>query len=130
MALMKFREPNQVKWMGSRPGHDGTHVAISKGATNASVELYEVPAGKVFYLCHASMGFSAVAAGRANLFINTNIPALWFICFYDVVLAASDPATHDAAYWPPIEIPAAYKLYIHSNAVGLTIWGQIHGWVE
>jgi len=86
MALMKFREPNQVKWVGVRPGHNGTQIIRSQGADNATVELYLVPVGQTFYLCSASLGYRLVVDGYVKLFINDLVPAQWFLCFEDVLL--------------------------------------------
>jgi len=130
MALMKFREPNQVKWVGVRPGHNGTQIIRSQGADNATVELYLVPVGQTFYLCSASLGYRLVVDGYVKLFINDLVPAQWFLCFEDVLLALSPAQTVTDSYWPPIEVPAGYTFYIQSAGAGLQAWGQIHGWVE
>jgi len=76
MALMKFREPNQVRRVGVRPAHDGTQVLERGSADNATVVLYTVPAGKVFYLCHAWLNVQGVAAGSVYLAIYDGVPAV------------------------------------------------------
>ena len=130
MALMKFREPNQVKWIGTRPGHDGTQVLARGAADSATTVLYTVPVGNTFYLCHSMMGYGAIAAGIAVFEIQDLVPVRVVDLFYDTLVAGIAGNSKNASYWPPIEIPAGYRIVVVSSAVGLTVHGTVFGWVE
>jgi len=52
MAYATFREPNQVKWVGVLPGHNGEQVIAQAVADNSTVIAYTVPAGKILLLSH------------------------------------------------------------------------------
>jgi len=130
MALMKFREQNQVRWQGVRPAHDGTQRVGDATATAAAAQVLLVGAGKIFYLCTAMMGFSAIAAGWCDLAVNTAIPALWHRLLVDYVAAAASGITKSITFWPPLEIPAGYTIDVASGAAGLTVYGAVFGWEE
>ena len=130
MALMKFREPNQVKWQGVRPGHNGTQVLADGQCDNSTIILYTVPAGKVFYWCGWNMiAYGPAAAGDSYLYIYTAVPAIWRRIqrfFY----AITDSRALSKSYWPPLEIPEGYSIRLVSTVVGHALQGSIHGWVE
>ena len=76
MALMTFREPNQVKWVGSRPGHNGTQIFGYALATNAVATCYFAPAGKAGYIYGLDLAASSGAnPGLASLQIWDAVPA-------------------------------------------------------
>jgi len=130
MALMKFREPNQVRRVGVRPAHDGTQVLERGSADNATVVLYTVPAGKVFYLCHAWLNVQGVAAGSVYLAIYDGVPAVWRLLYTTAVPINTFYTVGEGNYYPPIEIPTTYSLRINSVGANCTARGLIHGWVE
>lgn len=130
MALMKFREPNQVLWQGVRPAHDGTQVLKRALASNNIAIVYTVPAASTFYLCHAVIGYSGMAAGLATSEIQNAVPAREINIFYDMMLAASEGVTKHAFFWPPIEMLTGWRVTVSSNAVGLDVHLNIFGWVE
>jgi len=130
MALMKFREGNRVKWIGSKPGHDGTQVFTSFPATNATAIVYTVPVGSVLYLVESFLGVTAIAAGYVVLQIqNAGGAFVRHLCFIQVGAAAPVHDSHFTA-WPPVELPAGFTIRVQSSAVGLTAYGAIFGWVE
>ena len=130
MALMKFREPNQVRWQGVRPAHNGTQVWEHKDADNVTIPIYTVPAGQVLYLCHASLSFLAIAAGGYALFVRDLLDAYYHGFIEGVQIAATDGLFVSDAYCPPIEVPAGFDIVVWSGAAGLNVRGTIHGWVE
>jgi len=130
MALMKFREPNQVRWIGSRPGHNGTQVLIRQSATNATAILYTVPVGKTLYLCSVGLGYFATAAGLVQLTIRDDGLATIAFLLSDFITGAVDGQSKNISYYPPIEIPESWTLRVHSSAVGLSVHTYLFGWVE
>ena len=130
MALMKFREPNQVKWMGLRPGHNGTQVRGYISVDNADAIVYTVPADKTFYLCSLTLGYLALAAGVAEISLRNAADA--FLCNFlrDVIVATSSGRSQSLTFWPPMEITSLYDIFIKSNAAGLQINGFVFGWYE
>ena len=130
MSAMKFREPNQVKWVGIRPAHNGTQILAKANADNGNTVVYTVPTGKTLYLVHIAVG------------IYTNVTGDWYVTIRDSsaveliyphigVNIANQPAEHAVAtYWPPIEMSAGYDVMVHSGATGLKVWCSIIGWLE
>ena len=130
MALMKHREPNQVKWMGSRPGHNGTQVWAPGQATAAMQVVYTVPADLTLYLTHASLNVNALATGNGSLEVWTAAPGYHSTLLSHFYLTGVEGGSENASYWPPIEIPTGYRFRLYATGAGLTIRALLHGWVE
>jgi len=130
MALMEFREPNQVKWVGSRPGHNGTQILSYESATNGTGVIYTVPAGYTFFLC-GIYGLLVAGAnpGLGGVFSYDAVPAI-DIRLLMLYAAANEIEHRHMTYWPPVEIEAGYSLRSYSSAVGLMMRGTINGWIE
>ena len=130
MSAMSYREPNQVKWVGIRPGHNGTQIAISQVAVNATAIVYAVPAGKTFYLSHAQLNFYSVLAAITFLLYVRNAAD---VAQYNIISLASGVAGHLAVpcvFNPPIEIPALWDIVVSSNSLSGNAYAFIHGWAE
>ena len=127
---MHFREPNQVKWVGSRPGHNGTQVLVQGAAENNTHTFYTVPVGQTFYWTFAAISYVGLAAGAVSLTIYDNLAA--FVCYVagDILVAAVNTPGRAFNMCPPLEIPAGYTIRLTSGAIGLRIRCIIHGWVE
>ena len=130
MALMKFREPNQVQWQGVRPGHNGTQVLESfSTALVVPTPFYTVPAGKTFFLTYAGLFQSINITGRLILDIYTDAPAYWRRLLTGLSLLNQISLAINVSYWPPIEVPAGYIFYVEQSAIA-GVLAVIHGWVE
>lgn len=129
MAVMGFREPNQVKWTGTRPGHNGTQVVASAQASGNTQLLYTVPAGNTLYLCSAWISYDGGAAGRGLMYINTPGAVRWLVPA-SAHITANGSYVYGMTYWPPLEVPAGYLIYSTSAVVGCLLSGNIFGWVE
>lgn len=130
MALMDFREPNQVKWVGMRPGHNGTQVALTGMANNNTVVVYTVPAGQTLYLCTVTLTSNFGAAGSGWAWLET-AGAVFVYGFSGVLNTAGSGALGSTAqFWPPMEVPTGYVIKVISGAAGLLIYASIYGWVE
>jgi hypothetical protein len=128
---MKFREPNRARWVGTRPAHDGEQVIAYKLAVDATQIIYTVPAGKVLHLTNAMIFASSLAVGHGYIFIRNvaDVPVLYLVQFR-YISGAGMGTGHANQYWPPIEVLEGYDIAITSGAAGLTLFGNIHGWVE
>ena len=120
------REPNQVKWIGVRPGHNGIQVIENNAANNAVVIIYTVPAGKLFLLFGYFYHQYATAASTGYLAVYNAVPA-------DVhhLAGGQSPAVSVFAvtrdYTVPLEFPAGYSFRISSSAAGMYVQCSIDG---
>ena len=130
MSDMMFREPNQVKWQGSRPGHNGTQVLEGAiiGAINFTI-LYTVPVGTRFFMTYAGLSNYLNIGGNRHLCIYDAGGVIWRVLFgsMNVVNVPSSPVT--ATFNPPIELAAAFSIRVYQQALMGTI-ASVHGWVE
>ena len=117
------REPNQVKWVGVRPGHNGEQVLnLIDRAVNAL--LYTVPADKILLIFSWQIGIGTAAAGNARLQLETAVPAVYYELGNCLNGAGLTSANSQQALWVPIEVPATYRIYLTTNIACL---GGIHG---
>jgi len=130
MALMKFRESNQVRWQGSRPGHNGTQV-LENGATALLVptSFYTVTALKTFYLTHAVLYNSINLTTNIYLDIYDTTPVFWRRLLGGRPFLNAANVSINASYWPPIEVPTGYFFYLF-QAANAGIAAVIAGWEE
>ena len=118
-----FREPNQVKWIGVRPGHNGVEV-FEEFYGNAAAEFYEVPLAKLLFLFDWHLGLTGAAGGDAFLEIRNAVDA-HFRYIASCSGQAANPGTNSTqALWVPIEIPALFDFRV---ITGLTTTAYIHG---
>ena len=130
MSDMHFRAPNQAKWMGTRPGHNGVQVFLgAEVALVVPTSFYTVPAGQTLYLTFAFLGRANPIAANLSLSVYDDTPVLWQHIFHTHMLLNDPSPPHIASFWPPIEIPAGYHLYYNQNVNALLSY-CIHGWVE
>lgn len=127
---MGFRENNQVKWIGSRPAHNGEQVAESNVANNNTVVLYTVGAGKVLYITDWAIGVVGNFSGEGYLCVRDNLAAVQYeFCFARCIAGVLMRGLTSSTFYP-IEVPATWDVAVYSGVAGLTIRGFIHGWVE
>jgi len=130
MALMKFREPNQVKWQGFRPGHNGEQITLFQNVTNGTISIYTVAAGKTFYLTDWVFTVSdSVGGGRGLLLVQNLVPATEYYIVWHVIQGIGG-WMESCALTYPIEIPTGWKIRVSSDIVTTFVSGFIHGWVE
>ena len=126
MALMEFREPNQVKWMGSRPGHNGAQKLI-KIETAVPALLYTVSAGTTFFLTSYFFGITSNGIGASDLQVRNAADAIQYYLGW-VISYTSNPGNKVGMSFPfPIEIPAGWDFYTSAT---LNTLGFIAGWEE
>ena len=120
------REPNQVKWVGVRPGHNGEQINRCNTVDNGTVILYTVPADKLLLIhYHYASGFAA-ANGILSFSIFDAVPAnvgeIWQARF-----RTAEGWGVAVSHFFPIEIPTGYSLRLISDTVGVTINAGFHG---
>jgi len=130
MALMKFREPNQVKWVGSRPGHNGTLSIKSTVAENEVDVFYTVGAGDTFYLVGWSCGIRNAAAAVANVAFFMGIGGVGTYYFLLDRVPVDDGSRLAGNFYPPMECPAGTTFSASSPALNVSVMASIWGWVE
>jgi hypothetical protein len=130
MALMLHREPNQVKWVGTRPGHNGTQITKYNTALNNTVIIHTVTAGKTLYLVSAQIFTPNVGAVYGTLFIRDTLDA---ITMYLAGIINTPTGAVSGQLWtsyPPLEVAAGYDICVLSSAAGVNYIGSIFGWEE
>lgn len=130
MALMGWREPNQVKWVGTRPAHRGTQIGKSASAVNATAIVYTVTAGKTLYLCTASLMTETATVSAGIFSIRDGADVSWLHLTMGRANTAGYFIAPCVTFWPPLEVPAGYDIVVFSSAA-LAAWtGSIFGWEE
>ena len=129
MAML-YREPNMVKWVGVRPGHNGTQIAKYAAVVNATAIVHTVTAGKTLFLCTATLGMSVASAGSGILFIRDGADVLTMLLAALQWSAGGGLHSGPFTAYPPIEIPSGYDIVVESTAAVLTVVGSIFGWEE
>lgn len=130
MSAMAFREPNQVKWMGTRPGHNGTQVLGYGAATVQTLNLWTVSAGKTGYLIAASINTVTNVTGTGRLGIRDVADAVVAILCSNMWTAAGAITGQPWYSWPPIEMPSGYDVFLVASGAGFTALGTVFGWEE
>lgn len=129
MAAMTFRESNQVKWVGVRPGHNGTQILARTAANNSTNIVYTVTAGKTLFLHSYQLNISCGTNNIAfNMYIRTDAAVTWHQVSYGKSYASKNNMTCQS-FNPPLEIPAEYQIMIQAGA---DLWAYccIQGWEE
>lgn len=127
---MAFREGNQVKWVGTRPGHNGVQILESGMIANGEAILYTVLAGQRFFWTWFSFSIHGNADGNGYLYIYDDGPAIW-----RTVVRAFNKLDVSANYSfssmnPPIELLPEYSVRLVSDSLGTAVSCCIHGWAE
>jgi hypothetical protein len=130
MAMMKYREPNEVKWFGVRPAHRGEQVAKTAQALNATVVVHTVTAGKTLFLVQANLVPLAHTSSYSRMYIRDGADALWFYLCGANNQAGLTWACPSFEPMIPLEVPAGYDLVVVSGAATVTVQGSIFGWEE
>ena len=125
-----FREPNQVKWVGVRPGHNGEQIleGIIVGAINFTA-IYTVPADKMFFMTYAALSNILNIGGNAYLCIYDDTPAIWRVLFGFLNILNVPAPGPVATFNPPIELAAGYSIRVYQSALIGAI-ASVHGWVS
>ena len=130
MSAMSFREPNQVKWVGVRPAHNGEQVVASGLASNSTAILYTVPSNKTFYfVSYGATAYIAATGISAWMQIYDGAGALWNTII-DFISDSVGALRADNTFYPPMELPSGYSIRLVSNDSNVQIRAFIFGWEE
>lgn len=130
MALMSFREPNVVKWIGTRPAHSWTQIAKGAQALNATVVIHTVTAGKTLFLVESLLALITGSSGIGLLWVRDGADAL--VRYLGWAAWGAGLMSGDGHFQPmiPYEIPAGYDICCSTSAATLTCHGNIFGGEE
>ena len=130
MALMKFREPNQVAWQGSRPAHRGTQVLKEATVDNSTAIIHTVTSGKTLYLCTITLGTLVSVTGHQSVRLRdgSDVHVVYFLSSRDLLNVLVTPMLWTS--WPPAEIPAGYDITVVGSGGGHVVRGTVFGWEE
>ena len=118
-----YREPNQVKWIGVRPGHNGEQVIVDiNSAVNA--DLYTVPVDSLLMIFGWSWSVNQNAGADVRIEVKTDGAAhyMWLSMVTAQAGAPSSESTQDK--FVPIELPEGYVISIVTTRQA---YGHIHG---
>ncbi len=127
---VNFREPNQVRWIGFRPGHNGTQVTKQGAANNTTTIVHTVTAGKVLYLVDWTVGWESLALGSWCALRVRNAADVLAFDIWTMPTRAVLNGGLAVAYIYPIEIPAGYDVVVAAANGNVSIYGFIHGWED
>ena len=130
MALMGFREPNQVKWVGVRPGHRGTQITGHNVSAGVIVDVLQVTAGKKGYITEITIGLNMGAAGASLVYWTDSANAIQETLFEVSLAGATFVLGIPIKYWPPLEIGDNHKIRALSAAAGVALYVTAKGWEE
>ena len=130
MALMGFREFNQARWVGIRPGHRGTQVLLDINVAPGTVEIIDGTQTTITYLTDWSLGMGRNVSAKTDMFITTNANVHVCTLAYIGTMTNHPSAVAIQALQYPIELPAGYKVKVTVVGVGSDVKGYLHGWEE
>jgi len=130
MALMKFREPNQVRWQGVRPAHDGERfgafVSLNGVGWNAVLPVH---ATMTRYVTYFYMGMPHNLVQRASLAVRNDVAAV-IQQFGDWESVVANPGIWVCqSFWPPVEVPPNWTIDMNLSVAAWTRCGVL-GWRE
>ena len=132
MALMTYREANQVLWRGVRPAHDGTQITKAMAQTGAGeANIYAGHATKKLFITYLMLSSREDIAAAGTAYIKT-IPigegAAVRLMDHRYDVAGHQCSASNLAF--PIEVAANQAVIIGSTNANIDAHGIIHGWIE
>jgi len=130
MSAMLYREDNKVLWRGVRPAHNGVQVAKSALATNNTVILHTVTAGKTLFLTTMVYGTDPEAVGLCQMQVRNVADVVQYTIQNFIPRTTSTSFSGSITFNPPLEIPAGYDIILVSGIAMLDLNCFINGWEE
>ena len=125
MAIL-HREPNQVKWIGVRPGHNGEQVIEGDTAVNVLKTIYTVPADKILLLNNYVATIYCAAGGNGSVMIYNAVPALYRTLVL-MPATANDNGFVSVSFPMPIELSEGFSIRALTTAANIDLWVTING---
>ena len=130
MSAMNFREPNQVKWVGVRPAHNGEQLAINNNAQGTTITMYTVPTDQVAFVDLMVVTLDCNAANHiSGVYVEDSGGTIIYRIIGTYVRDIST-RVYPISFYPPLELPSGYQIIISSDSSDLITRVFIHGWVE
>lgn len=130
MALMDFREHDELKWLGVRPAHHGEQVLTQiETATIGHVIIYTVPAGKTLFLTYIFIGNATDDTAQYGISIFDSAPAFTNFLVMARVRTPYFGISLPCNFWPPIELEEGFSVRTYCHIARNRI-STIHGWIE
>ena len=130
MALMKFREPNQVRWIGSRPAHNGTQVSEYRATNVAGItNLLPAQATQTQYITYFFISTEANGSNNVLMELRTPVPAIVWVLGVGRGLLAYKGEFASGSFWPPLEVLPTYTIDLELSGA---VWcaAGVLGWIE
>jgi len=105
-----------------------TQIAKSDSASNATVVLHTVTAGKTFYLTGANFLIYCTVAGTAFDFPVTNAADAIQYSLIKGIYMANVSIISPLYYSPPLEIPEGWKIKLISSDANIQLWASVFGY--
>jgi hypothetical protein len=131
MTQMGFRSapaPNSAPFPVGKIPDDATQIVKNDTATNTTVTMHTVTAGKTFYLCHYGYGIASAAPGdNGGMFVTDNNDKVQYT-IVGAVITVADQEAFAAPMMPPLELASGWHILLTSGtATGISM-GFIHGY--
>lgn len=130
MALMLFRERNQVRWFGMRPAHRGTQVTKDATANGNYVDIYQPGAGEVACINTVVLSAKGAVTGEVGIVYTDSVNAViaWLVLVPYITGWLFAPLC--IVFPEPLELINQQKLRAYSSIVGCNGLGFCKGRVE
>jgi hypothetical protein len=130
MALMKWREPNQAKWIGFRPAHNGTPIIITGNYVSGANLLYTVSPNKTLHICHSWGMARANTTNELEMYVKTAAGTLMFFLGCCGSSPGGSSGNFSNVYPETLEIASGCLIYMEVTVLVGTVWGGFDGWEE
>ena len=120
------REPNMVKWVGIRPGHNGEQVIEFASGANVQTTVYLVPATKLFLWYGWRLTIRGAAISTGQLEIWSAVPALKHTIIH-IYTQANVAYSAGDRFDPPLELSAGESIRMITLAAGVVMNVGIDG---
>ena len=130
MALMSFREANQVLWRGVRPAHNGTQVIYDiNTAVIAEHVLFTSGAGIYHFICNCWIASTDNLAQELTIRVYNDAPAIIGSLYYGRSSVGYKGINQNLSFWPPFEFSPGFSLRVNVSAATWCSFG-CSGWSE
>jgi hypothetical protein len=102
-------------------------VAASSIATNNTVILWTVTAGKTLFVSYANLVLYARDVSLSASFFVRNVADVQVYAIFSMASGLLGHMACPACFNPPLEIPAGFDICLSSNSALLNSYGFLHG---
>lgn len=138
---MGLKETNEVRMRGVIPARNAEPIPVGKipdlatqvvkqsSASGATATIHTVTAAKTLYLNTVIFSIYNVQTNVATLWmgVTNDSDTVQYYFFYTSV-TSKEPFAVPATFFPPLEIPAGWKVKVYSNVSNAIAYGFLHGY--